>query len=83
MVGFLEAGFTLAPAAAEVAEIFEAPFAFLMDAANHQQHRHEDSGRRFYAMPYQDRYIWGATAGILRGLYERLFGDAALSAQPT
>ncbi|MGI9412310.1 MAG: CoA pyrophosphatase, partial [Hyphomicrobiales bacterium] len=31
--------------------------------------------RYFYAMPYQDRYIWGATAGILRNMFERFYGD--------
>jgi hypothetical protein len=47
----------------------------LMNAANHQRHSREWQGRRrqFYAMPFGDRYIWGATAGILRHLYERLY----------
>ena len=47
-----------------------------MDAANHQP-RVSANGRggcgRYYAMPYEERYIWGATAGILRNLYERLY----------
>ncbi|WP_051335715.1 CoA pyrophosphatase [Methylocapsa acidiphila] len=60
----------------EVAEAFEVPFAFLMDAANHFRGSREFAGkiRHFYAMPYGERYIWGATAGILRNLYERLYG---------
>jgi 8-oxo-dGTP pyrophosphatase MutT (NUDIX family) len=59
----------------EVADAFEVPFAFLMDAANHriEQKFWRGGDRRFYAMPYEDRYIWGATAGILRALYRRLF----------
>jgi 8-oxo-dGTP pyrophosphatase MutT (NUDIX family) len=59
----------------EVEDTFEAPFAFLMDAANHTRGEREIAGqiRQFYAMPYGDRYIWGITAGILRNLYERLY----------
>ncbi len=61
----------------EVAEVFEVPLAFLMTEANHQRHSLEWEGRRrqFYAMPYGERYIWGATAGILRIMYERLFAE--------
>jgi 8-oxo-dGTP pyrophosphatase MutT (NUDIX family) len=60
----------------EVAEAFEVPFAFLMDSANHALHHKEIEGklRRFHAMPYDGRNIWGVTAGILRNLYERLYG---------
>jgi 8-oxo-dGTP pyrophosphatase MutT (NUDIX family) len=59
----------------EVDEVFETPFAFLMDAANHRLEEREWEGRRrrYYAMPHEGRYIWGATAGILRNLYEKLF----------
>ncbi|WP_395666043.1 CoA pyrophosphatase [Methylocella sp.] len=59
----------------EVEEAFEAPFAFLMDEANHAFDSRELDGRlrRFYAMAYGERYIWGVTAGILRNLYERLY----------
>jgi len=46
-----------------------------MDAANHQLCQREWQGiqRQFYAMPYEERYIWGATAGMIRNLYERLY----------
>ena len=46
----------------------------LVTGANHAIHEREWEGgkRRFYAMPYNDRYIWGATAGMLRNLWERL-----------
>jgi 8-oxo-dGTP pyrophosphatase MutT (NUDIX family) len=60
----------------EVDEAFEVPFAFLMDTANHALHHKEVEGkiRRFHAMPYGGRNIRGVTAGILRNLYERLYG---------
>jgi 8-oxo-dGTP pyrophosphatase MutT (NUDIX family) len=60
----------------EVEEAFEVPFAFLMDATNHELHHKEFAGklRRFHAIPYSTRNIWGVTAGILRNLYERLYG---------
>ena len=59
----------------EVSETFEVPLSFVMDAANHQVHSRLWNGqtRYFYAMPYQERYIWGVTAGILRALYEGLY----------
>jgi 8-oxo-dGTP pyrophosphatase MutT (NUDIX family) len=67
-------GFKLRINQAEVDDAFEVPLAFLMNPANHQLHSKEFRGveRSYYAMPYQDRYIWGATAGILRMLYERI-----------
>ena len=60
----------------EVDEVFEAPLAFLMDAANHRRDGREWEGkhRSYYAIAYGDRYIWGATAGILRNLHDRLIG---------
>lgn len=62
------------PDPGEVEEVFEAPLDFLMDPANHLRHHREWQGRRrhFYAMPWGDYYIWGATAGMLRGLSDRL-----------
>jgi 8-oxo-dGTP pyrophosphatase MutT (NUDIX family) len=58
----------------EVADVFEVPLRFLMDPANHQIRvwQSEQGGRRFYAMPYENRFIWGATAGMLRNLYHLL-----------
>ena len=79
VVGFVRPGFTLTPNPHEVADIFETPFGFLMDPANYEEHERElPSGekRRFYAATHEDRYIWGATAGILRALYDRLYGAA-------
>jgi len=58
----------------EVADIFEVPLSFLMDPANHQVRvwQSEQGSRRFYSMPYEGRFIWGATAGMLRNLYHLL-----------
>lgn len=71
--GVIAPGFSLKPDPGEVAEVFEAPFDFLMDPDNHRLEEREFRGmlRRFYAMPYQGRYIWGATAGMLRALSVR------------
>ena len=68
-------GFKLRISEAEVDDAFEVPLAFLMDPANHQLHSKQFRGieRTFYAMPFEERYIWGATAGILRMLYERIY----------
>lgn len=75
-VGIVKPGFTLRPDPSEVADVFETPFDWLMDKANHQLHQREFRGqmRRYYAMPFGERYIWGATAGMLRALHERLYG---------
>jgi len=58
----------------EVAEAFEVPLDFLLDPANHQQHTLHYRGalRSYFAMPYGDYFIWGATAGMIRLLTERL-----------
>ena len=63
----------------EVTDAFEVPLAFLMDPANHRmsQRLWQGATRYFFEMPYEDRYIWGVTAGIVRMLYEQLYGDAA------
>jgi 8-oxo-dGTP pyrophosphatase MutT (NUDIX family) len=60
----------------EVTEAFEVPLAFLMTPANHQRQSRDWRGitREFYAMPFENRYIWGITAGIVRNLYERIYG---------
>ena len=68
-------GFRLRISEAEVDDVFEVPLSFLMNPANHQIHAKEFRGieRSYYAMPFAERYIWGATAGILRVLYERIY----------
>ena len=79
VVGFVRPTLSLRPNPDEVAEIFETPFGFLMNPANYEQHeRTLPTGevRRFYAMTHENQYIWGATAGMLRALYDRLYGAA-------
>jgi 8-oxo-dGTP pyrophosphatase MutT (NUDIX family) len=79
LVAVIDPAFTPAINPHEVEDVFETPLSFLMDSGNHQRQSREWQGklRHFYAMPYQERYIWGATAGILRNLFERLYGDVA------
>ncbi len=68
--------FTLTTNPREVVETFEVPLEFLMTPANHQRKSRDWKGitREYYAMPYVDRYIWGITAGILKNLYDRIYG---------
>jgi 8-oxo-dGTP pyrophosphatase MutT (NUDIX family) len=75
LVGAVSPALSLTPNRLEVAEVFEVPLAFLMDPENHELHAREWRGRcrQYYAIPFQARYIWGVTAGILRNLYERLY----------
>jgi 8-oxo-dGTP pyrophosphatase MutT (NUDIX family) len=77
VVAFVAPPIELTPNPLEVADIFEPPFAWLMDPANTERRFYDrDDGvrRYFYAMPWNERFIWGATAGMLRALRERLFG---------
>lgn len=75
VVARIAPGFELRIDPREVEDAFEVPLSFLMNADHHELHTREAEGvfRRFYAMPYGERLIWGATAGILRNLYERLY----------
>jgi 8-oxo-dGTP pyrophosphatase MutT (NUDIX family) len=78
VVALVEPCFTLTPNAHEVADVFEVPLEFLMNPAHHQRHAFEWEGvrREWFSMPYQDqlkqRFIWGATAGMLRNFYRLL-----------
>lgn len=75
VAGFVSDTARFALNAGEVAAAFEVPFTFLMDPANHERrYRDQPPGppRWHYAITWQDRVIWGVTAGIIRGLYERL-----------
>ena len=75
VVGAVAPPLSLKPDSREVADIFEVPLAFVLDRANHQRHSRTTAGgirRAYYALPYGDRYIWGATAGMLINLYEVL-----------
>ena len=71
VVGLVSSPPTLSLDAFEVAEAFEVPLRFFLDPANHQRNTLQFQGRtrHYYAMPYEQRYIWGATAGMLMNLY--------------
>ncbi|MEJ8820932.1 CoA pyrophosphatase [Variovorax humicola] len=79
VVALVQPGFELQPNPEEVADAFEVPLAFLMNPANHRRHAMPDPvgmSREWLSMPYQDgateRFVWGATAGMLRNLYRFL-----------
>lgn len=73
-VGLIDPVWEPQPDTSEVAEVFEVPLDFLMDPSNRVRHHYDaPTGRRhYYAIPWQDYYIWGATAGMLKGLSDRL-----------
>jgi 8-oxo-dGTP pyrophosphatase MutT (NUDIX family) len=82
VVALVQPDFVVTPNTHEVADVFEVPLEFLMNPANHRRHRFESNGlyREWLSMPYQDqaqdpakqRFIWGATAGMLRNFYRFL-----------
>lgn len=65
----------LVPNPDEVADVFSVPLDFLMTPANHLLETRPFRGvdRRYYAIPYEERRIWGVTAGILRLFYEQVY----------
>jgi len=71
IVGILSPGFTVRADPREVADVFEVPLEHFLDEVNHKLDSREYQGRqrRYYAMPYGERYIWGATAGMLKNLH--------------
>ena len=81
VIGLLVPPLELTPDPREVDEIFEVPLAFLLDPRNHRRETRELKGQTvgFYSMPYKsaagERYIWGATAGMLVNLYRHLAPD--------
>lgn len=74
VVGFVRPPFDIRPDPFEVAEVFEVPLSFVLDPANHRREKHVRRGeeRHFYVLPFENRYIWGATAGMLVNLAEVL-----------
>lgn len=74
VVGLLHPPLYLEPDDNEVADVFEVPLNFLMDKHNHilDERPFEGYQRQFYAMRYQERYIWGATAGMLKAFHDFL-----------
>lgn len=82
VVAMIQPPFDLVPDPHEVAEVFEVPLSFLMNPDNHQRHEREFEGakRYFYAMPYEEYYIWGATAGMIMDLYQILTASPTIHA---
>ena len=76
VVGIVSTPFTLTVDPFEVADVFEVPLAFVLDPSNHRRTERifEERRRVFFVLPYQDRNIWGATAGMLVNLAEVLAG---------
>jgi len=74
VVGWVEPPLELNPDPFEVADVFEVPLEFFLDPANHQRHSDIRNGRArfYYSMPYGERNIWGATAGMVYSLYRIL-----------
>jgi 8-oxo-dGTP pyrophosphatase MutT (NUDIX family) len=79
VVGWVEPPFELKLDPFEVADVFEVPLGFFLDPANHQRHSDAKNGRirHYYSMPYGERNIWGATAGMLYSLYRILTASRA------
>lgn len=84
VVALIDPRMTLKPNPHEVADVFEVPLAFLMNPANHRHHHLNWQGvqRHWLSMPYahagESRFIWGATAGMLRNFYRFLQAPSAL-----
>lgn len=76
VVGIVRPGFSLHPNPGEVAAVFDVPLAFLLDEKNHRREGGYFNGteRFWWAIPYGEHYIWGATAGMLRDLFQRWNG---------
>ena len=74
VVGWVEPPFEITADPVEVAEVFEVPLSFVLNPDNFIQRQREVAGRtrHFFACPYGDRYIWGATAAMILLLYYAL-----------
>ena len=75
IIGFVREGADFEINPDEVDYMFEVPLVFLMDETNHTttSRMWKERERFFYEMPYEDHYIWGVTAGMIRVLYDRVF----------
>lgn len=75
ITSFVRPGFSLSPDSFEVAQVFEVPLSFLTDPLNYRLHEArlpDGRVRRYYSVPWEGFFIWGATAAMLRGLYQIL-----------
>ncbi len=77
LVALVDPAYTITPDPNEVADVFEVPLAFLMEPANARLETRfwRGADRRYYALTYDARDIWGATAGMLKNMQERLFRE--------
>lgn len=77
VVGWVEPPFALKPDPFEVADVFEVPLDFMLTPANQQRHFRMlgETRRDYWAIPWRDRYIWGATAAMLVILDRTLRGE--------
>ena len=77
IIGFIEPPFNITPHENEVAEVFEAPLSFVTHPDNFERRTRMIRGikRSYFAVQWKDRLIWGATAGMLRDLSQRLWGS--------
>jgi 8-oxo-dGTP pyrophosphatase MutT (NUDIX family) len=77
LVALIRSGFELEINPREVSSLFEVPLAFLLDSANHRIDSRVWGGieRYYYAVQFGERYIWGATAGIIKALQRRLISQ--------
>jgi 8-oxo-dGTP pyrophosphatase MutT (NUDIX family) len=81
VVGFVTPPFELALDAFEVAEAFEVPLEFILDPLHHERRSmlYKGQQRQYYVLPYENRFIWGATAAILVNFARRLNRNSLLS----
>lgn len=79
VVGFVNPQYQLQIAAAEVHDVFEVPLDFILDTANHKSRQRKigELTIDIHDIPFGDRNIWGATAGMLLTLYERIYSRTA------
>ena len=80
VVGWVEPPFALMPDPVEVADVFEVPLAFLLDPVNQKRHFRMigEVRRDYWAIPYAERYIWGATAAMLM-MFDRVLREGAVA----
>ena len=78
VVGFVTPPFELTLDEFEVAEAFEVPLEFILDPRHHEQRSvfYKGQPRRYYVIPYKNRFIWGATAAMLVNFARRLTGNS-------
>ncbi|MEQ8825636.1 MAG: CoA pyrophosphatase [Filomicrobium sp.] len=74
ILAIVRPGFQISRNPGEVEDVFEVPLAFMLDKANISKHVHRGSGtpRSYYALSYRERFIWGATAGMIKNLADRM-----------